>query len=166
MKHNVFLSLGSNMGNRERYLKEAIREISHLDNVKVDKASNIYETEPVGYTDQECFLNMAVSIYTELNAETLLGQLQRIENFLDRKRIVKWGPRTIDIDILLFDLVRLNLEHLKIPHPLMFERAFVLIPLREIYHGNEVFGIDIEKVINNCDDKEGIKYYKKFEFLG
>ena len=165
MKHNVFLSLGSNMGNREEYLKKAIQEISYLDEVNLDKVSDIYETDPVGYSEQQCFLNMVVSIYTTLDAENLLRKLQRIEKFLDRKRIVRWGPRTIDIDILLFDLLKLDLVHLKIPHPLMFERAFVLIPLKEIYHEGKVFGIDIDEMINKYSKKQGVRYYKKFEFL-
>lgn len=165
MKHNVFLSLGSNVGNREGYLKKAVKEISLLENVDLDKVSDIYETEPWGYSEQQNFLNMAVSIYTKLDAESLLGKLQNIENLLNRKRIVKWGPRTIDIDILLFDLLKLDSEYLKIPHPLMFERAFVLVPLKEIYHENKIFGIDIDEMINKYREKQGVKHYKKFEFL-
>ncbi|NLI57393.1 MAG: 2-amino-4-hydroxy-6-hydroxymethyldihydropteridine diphosphokinase [Clostridium sp.] len=165
MKHNVFLSLGSNVGNREGYLKKAVKEISLLENVDLDKVSDIYETEPWGYSEQQNFLNMAVSIYTKLDAESLLGKLQNIENLLNRKRIVKWGPRTIDIDILLFDLLKLDSEYLKIPHPLMFERVFVLVPLKEIYHGNEIFGIDIDEMINKYKENQKVKYHKKFEFL-
>ena len=165
MKHKAFLSLGSNIGDREEYLKKAVKEISSLDNVDLDKVSDIYETEPWGYSEQQNFLNMVVSIYTQLDAESLLKKTQKIENFLNRKRVVRWGPRTIDIDILLFDLLKLDLEHLKIPHPLMFERAFVLLPLREIYYENEVFGTYIDKMIDKYREKQGVKHYKKFEFL-
>lgn len=165
MTCKVFLSLGSNMGDREKYLKRAVEDISYLDNVNMGKVSNIYETDPLGYSKQKCFLNIVMSIYTKLNAESLLIQLQRIEETLDRKRVVKWGPRTIDIDILLFDLLKLDLEHLKIPHPLMFERAFVLIPLKEIYNKNEIFGVDIDEAISKYSENQGVRYYKKFEFL-
>lgn len=165
MKHKVFLSLGSNLGDREEYLKKAVKEISCLEDVDLDKVSDIYQTEPWGYSKQQHFLNMAVSVYTRLDAEDLLWKLQDIENFLNRKRVVRWGPRTIDIDILLFDLLKLDFEHLKIPHPLMFERAFVLVPLKEIYHENKIFGIDIDEMINKYREKQGVKHYKKFEFL-
>lgn len=165
MKHNVFLSLGSNVGDREEYLKMAVKEISSLENVELHKISDIYETEPWGYSKQQDFLNIAVSIYTKLDAEVLLKELQNIEKFLNRKSTIKWGPRTIDIDILLFDFLKLNLEHLKIPHPLMFERAFVLVPLKEIYEGDEIFGVNIDEMINKYREKQGVRHYKEFEFL-
>jgi 2-amino-4-hydroxy-6-hydroxymethyldihydropteridine diphosphokinase len=99
----VYIALGSNMGNRYENLKKAIKAISALDNTKLIKSSNIYETEPVGYLAQDKFLNMVILVETNLNPLMLLRKLQEIENMLQRKRLVRWGPRTIDLDILLYD---------------------------------------------------------------
>lgn len=161
MNHKVYLSLGSNMGNKESYLINALTNISEIDNVSVENISSIYETDPVGYTDQDCFLNMAVSINTSLNAQTLLAELQRIERLLNRKREIHWGPRTIDIDMLLYDELIFQTPRLTIPHPRMFERAFVLVPLKEICSDKELFGIIIDEAIKKCSDRDGIRLYKK-----
>lgn len=161
MNHNVFLSLGSNMGDRGKYLIDALIYISHIGNVSIRDISNIYETDPVGYTQQDCFLNMAVKICTDLGPKELLEELQRVEKLLKRERITRWGPRTIDIDILLYDDIRFSSPQLTIPHPRMFERAFVLVPLKEVYEHRELFGINIDNALDKCSDKDGIRIYKK-----
>jgi len=161
MDHKVYLSLGSNVGNRENYLINAIDNISKIDNVSLDNISSIYETDPVGYTAQDRFLNMAASINTSLDAEALLAELQRIERLMKRKREIRWGPRTIDIDMLLYDDLTFETPKLTIPHPRMFERAFVLVPLKEICSERELFGIIIDDAIKKCSDRDGIRLYKK-----
>ncbi|HPD00560.1 MAG TPA: 2-amino-4-hydroxy-6-hydroxymethyldihydropteridine diphosphokinase [Acetivibrio sp.] len=161
MNHKVYLSLGSNMGNRENYLISALESISKTKNVCLDNISSIYETDPVGYTDQNRFLNMAVSIGTSLDPEALLTESQRIERLLERKREIRWGPRTIDIDMLLYDDLTFETPKLTIPHPRMFERAFVLVPLKEICSDMELFGIIIDDAIKKCSDRDGIRLYKK-----
>ncbi|TYQ16840.1 UNVERIFIED_CONTAM: 2-amino-4-hydroxy-6-hydroxymethyldihydropteridine diphosphokinase [Acetivibrio alkalicellulosi] len=161
MKYKAYLSLGSNIGNREEFLIKAIREISKLGEDL--KFSNVYETDPVGFINQDSFLNVAVSIYTDLSPQLLLEELHKIENNLNRIRTIQWGPRTIDIDILLYGCLSLDLPMLKIPHPLMFERAFVLIPLKEIFIEKELFEFNFNDMINRCSDKEGVKYYKKLD---
>lgn len=161
MNHKVYLSLGSNMGNRENYLISALESISKINSVYLDNISSIYETDPVGYTAQNRFLNMAVSIGTSLDPEALLSELQRIERFLERKREIRWGPRTIDIDMLLYDDLTFETPKLTIPHPRLFERAFVLVPLKEICRDRELFGIIIDDAIKKCSDRDGIKLYKK-----
>jgi len=161
--YKVFLSLGSNLGDRESNLFEAVKKISEISEVKIDKVSNIYETEPVGYLEQGKFLNMAVKLLTELPPLELLEHLQNVENMLKRTREIRWGPRTIDIDILMIDDLKINTKELVIPHPRMFERAFVLIPLKELIETGDSFIDNINACIDNCDDKKGVLPYKKAE---
>lgn len=129
--HTAYIGLGSNIGNREGYLNEALRLLNSQQS-KVIRVSGFYTTKPVGYTAQEDFLNCAAELKTLLIPRQLLQFLQTIENRLKRKRTIKWGPRTIDLDILLYDDVIISDEILIIPHPRMHERLFVLVPLSEI----------------------------------
>lgn len=127
-----YLSLGSNIGDRLEMLKQATVLLAQHPKVNVINISSIYETAPVGFTDQEPFLNMVVHIKTSCSALELLDLCQEVEQKLLRKRLVRWGPRTIDLDILLYNQDNMETERLTIPHPRMHERAFVLIPLMEI----------------------------------
>ena len=128
----VYIALGSNIGDREASLREAIKFLKNHSSIKISKISSLYESEPVGPVKQGNFYNMVVEIETELTPENLLSVCQLIEQRLKRKKTVKWGPRTIDLDILLYDSLEVNLEELIIPHPEMKNRAFVLVPLLEI----------------------------------
>lgn len=130
--NSSYLSLGSNMGDRFEMLKQAVRMLNEHPQVEVRSISSLYETDPVGFTDQEPFLNMVIYIHTELSALELLAACQEIEQKLQRKRLIRWGPRTIDLDILLYNQDNMDTEKLTIPHPRMHERDFVLIPLSEI----------------------------------
>lgn len=140
----AYLSLGSNIGNREAYLKAAVKIIKTHSSIKVTKVSGLYQTEPVGYTPQRFFLNIVIEIETSLSPRELLMVCQFIEEFLKRKRKFKWGPRTIDVDILLYGQEEVKQPGLTIPHPEMSKRTFVLVPLLEIVphitfpNGNEV----------------------------
>lgn len=127
-----YLSLGSNMGDRLDMLKQAVRMLAEHPSIDVAAISSLYETEPVGFTEQEPFLNMVVHVRTDLPALELLDVCQEVEQKLQRKRIVRWGPRTIDLDILLYNQDNMESERLIVPHPRMHERAFVLIPLLEV----------------------------------
>lgn len=127
-----YLSLGSNMGNRLDMLKQAVRLLMNHPSVEVTGISSLYETDPVGFTDQEPFLNMVVRLETPLPALELLDICQEIERKLNRERLVRWGPRTIDLDILIYNRDNVESERLTVPHPRMHERAFVLIPLLEV----------------------------------
>jgi 2-amino-4-hydroxy-6-hydroxymethyldihydropteridine diphosphokinase len=122
----AYLSLGSNIGDREANLRAA------LDRLQPTRVSPIYETEPVDYTNQSWFLNLAAEIQTDLFPRQLLTLTQRIERELGRIRTIAKGPRTLDIDILLFGGVTINTKELEIPHPRMAERRFVLRPLADI----------------------------------
>ncbi len=128
----VCIGLGSNVGNRERNLLRAYDRIVTLKGVRPVKFSRFYETAPVGGPPQPPFLNAVLCIETTRSPQWLLKQFQRIEADMGRIRTVKWGPRNIDIDILLYGDKIVNEVQLKIPHPLMHERLFVLEPLTEI----------------------------------
>lgn len=160
--NSVYLSLGSNMGDREENLKNAVRLISDITDTCVLKVSSIYETDPVGFTQQGSFLNMAVLINTTLSPLLLLEKLQEIETVLKRVRTIHWGPRTIDIDILLYEGVELKHKDLLIPHPRMFERSFVLVPLKEIYEGKDINGNSFDELVKNCGDNQGISLWGPF----
>ena len=126
----VYLSLGSNVGDRELQLRDALRRLGA--NGRVVAVSSFYETEPVEFTDQAWFLNCVVGLETTETPEQLMMALLQIEQQMGRRRIQKKGPRTIDIDILLFDEAIVDSPALTIPHPAMHQRRFVLEPLAEI----------------------------------
>ena len=126
----VYLSLGSNVGDREIQLRDALRRL--VANGRVVAVSSFYETEPVEFTDQAWFLNCAVGLETTETPEHLMMALLQIEQQMGRRRIQKKGPRAIDIDILLFDEAIVDSPALTIPHPAMHQRRFVLEPLAEI----------------------------------
>lgn len=144
------------MGQRFDYIDAALEHIDKHHMIKVVKKSSYYETEPWGYKEQKAFINVCVEIETELSPMNLLKELQSIEKQLDRVRDVHWGPRTIDIDILLYDELDIDTSILKIPHPRMTEREFVLVPLKEI---NEQIMINNRLIDLYLDEieKQGVK---------
>ncbi|MBF2482344.1 2-amino-4-hydroxy-6-hydroxymethyldihydropteridine diphosphokinase [Listeria seeligeri] len=128
----AFLSIGTNIGERLDNLNSAVSGLAAVEQIKIIKVSSVYETDAVGYEDQVAFLNIVVEIETSFAPVELLDFCLALELELGRVRLFKWGPRLIDIDILLYEDVKLDTEKLKIPHPYMKERAFVMIPLIEI----------------------------------
>lgn len=149
-----YLSLGSNMGNRFEMLKQAVAQLAVFPTIKVTRISSLYETDPVGYIEQEPFLNMVVQLETELTALDLLDVCQEIEQSLNRERLIRWGPRTIDLDILLYNQENLKNDRLIVPHPRMCERAFVLVPLVEI---NPEFKVD------TYFERDGVRLWKSYD---
>ena len=149
MKNKVYLSLGSNIGNRQKYIESAIELIGKTEGIEILKKSGLYETSPVGYVEQNLFLNAVIKIETDFSEREILKIINKIENELDRKREIRWGPRTIDIDILIFSDKKINETDLIIPHKEMFNRLFVLVPLIEIYDG-EYF--EKEKIIERIGE--------------
>ncbi|NJD54988.1 MAG: 2-amino-4-hydroxy-6-hydroxymethyldihydropteridine diphosphokinase [Nitrospirae bacterium] len=127
----VHIGIGSNIGDRQENCREAIRQLG-LQGVKVIKESSMIETEPWGVADQPRFINMAVEAETALMPSQLFIILKNIEKDMGRTAAVRWGPRVIDLDILFYDDMVLDSPELKIPHPYLQERPFVLIPLAEI----------------------------------
>jgi 2-amino-4-hydroxy-6-hydroxymethyldihydropteridine diphosphokinase len=129
---DAFLGLGSNLGDRHWHLAEAVHRLHSPAEVSVVAASSVYETAPVGYTNQPHFLNAVIQLATAVGPEELLRRCLAVEQALGRVRRDRWGPRTIDIDVLWYDSVTRDDATLTLPHPRMHERAFVLIPLAEV----------------------------------
>lgn len=155
---DVYLSLGTNLGDRVAYLKKAVAKISSLEGLNLVKESKIYETAPWGKLDQPNFLNICLKISTSLESGDLLKNLQKIELDLGRERKERWGPRTIDIDILLFGDIISQDPNLILPHPRMKERAFVLIPLLEIEPELKIIDDRVKDILEKLDSSE-IKEY-------
>lgn len=131
-RHSVYLSLGSNLGDRQAYIHQGIAELDALDSCKVCGKSNILETEPYGDVAQGPFLNCVIQIETVLNPQQLLEKLHEVEAHANRTREIHWGPRTLDLDILFYDHITVNTPELTIPHADLQNRTFVLEPLCEI----------------------------------
>ena len=155
-RHTALLGLGSNLGDREQYLKTAVDQLSKDDYIKVKKVSSYIETEPYGPVDQPDFLNAAVLVETLYTAEELLMVTSDIEQDAKRERIIHWGPRTLDIDILLFDDEIISTERLTVPHKEMHLRDFVLRPADEIapYLMHPVFKKTIHQLLEELRNKE------------
>lgn len=158
----AFIALGTNVGERLQYLQRALVLLDNRQAIQVEHVSSIYETDPVGYTEQRQFLNMVAEIDTELTPQGLLDEMRDVEDGLGRERTVRWGPRTIDLDILLYNQVEMNSETLQIPHPRMEKRAFVLVPLAEIAPDLSIPGREpLLTLISKTPDKEGVRLWKQ-----
>lgn len=155
--NQVFLGLGSNIGNRFQAINDAISLLGEHSEIQLGEESSIYETEPFGYTDQPNFLNMVLEINTTLTPIDLLKYIHKIEADIGRERIFHWGPRIIDIDIILYSDKIIKNEDLRIPHSYLTERLFVLVPLSKIYNGKipgEI--LTIKEMIDRLEEKEGV----------
>ena len=130
--HRVYIGIGSNVGDREKNIREAVGKVDEPEDTRLLKVSKIYETEPVGYVDQDRFLNAVCQLRTLVSPEKLVARLLKIEKLLKRERNVRWGPRTIDLDVLFYDDLITETEDIIIPHPRLHERLFVLRPLCDI----------------------------------
>jgi 2-amino-4-hydroxy-6-hydroxymethyldihydropteridine diphosphokinase len=128
----AFLALGSNLGDRAAHLQGAVDALARADAVRVVRVSRVYETAPVGGPEQDAYLNAVVAIDTEREPHALLELAQELEGGAHRVRVERWGPRTLDVDVLLYDDIRLDDAELTLPHPRMWERGFVLAPLRDV----------------------------------
>ena len=147
--HTTYIALGSNIGDSETYLNEAVEKIGQIPTCTVEKVSSYLVTEPYGVTDQPEFLNACLKLRTLLYPEELLKELNRIEKEAGRERIIHWGPRTLDLDILLYDDIVLEEDDLCIPHVEMHKRSFVLEPLAEIapYKRHPVYGKTVREML-------------------
>ncbi len=130
---DAYVALGANLGDREASLKEAIRRLREEPDLELQRISPVYETAPVGYTDQPSFLNMTIGLRTAISPLDLLRRLLAIERDMGRVRDIRWGPRNIDLDLLAYDSIAMDTPELTLPHPRMGERAFVLVPLKDIW---------------------------------
>ena len=158
----IYLGLGSNLGDREQYLHQAVAKLAAHPDIKLRKLSAIYETLPFGYTDHPAFLNAVAAVETTLSPHELLSVCLGIESSLGRIRELKWGPRLIDIDILLFDDVELATEQLTLPHPYLHLRSFVLVPLRELTGSAAIYqGKSADQLLADCN-QNGVTLYSTF----
>lgn len=165
MSTTAYLSLGSNLGDRLGYLVRglALLEAAHT---RVTGVSSVYETLPQGKTDQPLFLNLAASLETDLDAQALLRHMQAAERALGRERRERWGPRTIDIDLLLYDDAVIQEPNLTVPHPYMCQRAFVLVPLLELQPGLTLPGGEpLGTVLQRLPDQGVVRVMESRTFL-
>ena len=155
----VFLGLGSNVGDRRANLSSATRAIASIPGTTLVRSSRVYETAPWGVDDQEAYYNCAVEVATELQPEELIRELQAIERALGRIEAPRYAPRVIDIDILLYGETITSLEHLRIPHPMIAQRRFVLAPLNEIAAGamHPVEGVTVSELARICGDDSAVR---------
>ncbi|WP_142414754.1 2-amino-4-hydroxy-6-hydroxymethyldihydropteridine diphosphokinase [Hathewaya massiliensis] len=131
-RSKAYIAMGSNMGDKEENLKRAIKLIGESNHTRIKKTSKFYSTKPVGYIEQDDFLNGALEVETTLSIIELIEFLLSVEKELKRERIIKWGPRTLDLDLLLYGDKISSIEEAVVPHPRMHERMFVIEPLCEI----------------------------------
>ena len=155
----AYLGLGSNLGDRAGYLRQALSRLAEI--VAVEAVSSLYETEPWGLREQPAFLNAACQVRTALAPIDLLHELQRIERTLGRERLQHWGPRTVDLDILFYDDLMLETPELIIPHRLLAERAFVLVPLTEIAPAlrHPRLGKTVAELLAALPGQEGVRWW-------
>ncbi len=148
------LSLGTNMGYRENNINAALDSLALVPDLKVLRVSSIYETEPWGITHQRNFYNNVVEVETELSPNALLGVCLGIEAAMGRVRELKNGPRIIDIDVLVYENAVSDTKELQLPHPRIGERAFVLVPLKELYDDLNVLGISYKNFYENLSNTD------------
>jgi len=159
MKHIAYIGIGSNLGNKLYYCEKAISEILEIDRHQLLAKSSLFKTEPMGYTSQNWFVNGVIKIETDLEPSELLRTLKTVEARLGRTETFRWGPRTIDLDILFFDDIQIQTEELRIPHPLIQNRRFVLVPLAEIdpnfFH--PVLNKTVHQLLSDLQEDQGVE---------
>lgn len=156
--HNVYLSLGSNIGDRATNIGRAIAELGKR-GLRITRKSSLYETEPVEFVDQPWFLNSAIEVKTDLRPAELLKVILEVEQAMRRERRVPKGPRVIDVDILLFDDDVIHTAGLDVPHPRIAERLFVLVPMNEIAPEavHPVMKKDMAQLLAETDDSSEVR---------
>jgi 2-amino-4-hydroxy-6-hydroxymethyldihydropteridine diphosphokinase len=170
----AYIGLGSNQGEREQFLADAKNQLQQHPSVEIASESPIYETDPVGYLEQAAFLNQVIAVRTGLSPSQLYHEMAAAELRLGRIRDIRWGPRTIDLDLLLlykgstsgmdtgFDRVEVQSAELSVPHPRMRERAFVLIPLLDVLRPMQPEdAVSLEQDLDKLEGKEGVRLWKR-----
>ncbi|HFK9572386.1 TPA: 2-amino-4-hydroxy-6-hydroxymethyldihydropteridine diphosphokinase [Enterococcus faecalis] len=156
-----YVALGSNVGDPYVNLVKARNYLNEDPQIQVVASSKLYETDPYGYTDQDDFLNAVLKIDTSYTAEELLAVTQGIEQAMKRKKLIHWGPRIIDIDILLLGEQSVALPHLQVPHQELTKRSFVLIPLSDVYAEEQLLGAPIATWIQRSGNQEEVRVSEK-----
>ena len=157
----IIVGMGSNIGDREENLRRALRLLLASGHIKLQQVSPLYETQPVGFSDQPTFLNAVAVLATDLDAERLLAACLAIEAQMGRVKSRHWGPRNIDIDVLIYHDLQYQSTALTVPHPRLKERKFVLVPMLEVA-GNFIMpdGVFVADVLRGCCGKETVALYK------
>ena len=159
--HQVYIGIGSNIGNKKENFLEALSRVAKLPDTKIVKESSLYESEPIGDA-KEWYVNGAIEIETKLKPDMLLKKFKNIERAMGRKKVKKrWGARIIDLDILLYDAAIIKKKNLRIPHPEMSSRKFVLLPLGEIAPQviHPELGVTISELLIKVKDNKKIHLY-------
>ena len=160
----AYLGLGANLGDPQKTLSQALRELAKHPKIKLTQASSLYQTAPVGVVDQPDFLNAVVRIETALPPDALMTAVPSVEKKLGRVRTIRWGPRVIDIDVLLYGAREIETPLIMVPHPRMRERAFVMTPLAEIAPSLTVpgEGRNAAKIASELPEKNSVKIIGTF----
>lgn len=160
-KNKVILSLGSNMGDRIAFLNLAVNELFQQKVIENVYISSVYETEPYGVKDQNWFLNIALSAFSDLQPEELLSAVKSVEKLLGRQQRERWHEREIDIDILFFGTEIVASHDLILPHPEIINRKFVLVPACEIDGGfiHPIYKISLFELLEKCKDDSIVRFY-------
>ena len=159
MRHIAYIGIGSNVGNKLLQCQEALSEILQIDHHKLLAQSSFYKTQPLGYSAQDWFVNSVIKIETALDAHELLRSLKGIELRLGRQETFRWGPRTIDLDLLFYDEEEFESEELQLPHPHLHKRQFVLVPLSEIdpFLTHPVLRKTIREILDQMKEDQGVE---------
>jgi len=158
----IYIGIGSNVGSRYSNIKKALTLLKE-NKIKVNKISSMYETSPVGITKQNWFINCVAECETSLSADKIVAAFKKVESKLGRKKTIKWGPRIIDIDLLLYDKRVINEKKVIVPHPYLHLRRFVMEPLIEVNGRlkHPVLKIKISEILNNISNKDKVKKINK-----
>ena len=156
---HAYIGFGSNIDDRLHYITQALRLLLDAEDISLIQISSLYETEPVGYEEQNWFLNGVVAVETDLLVHELLALLKGIEELVGRKHRSRWGPREVDLDLLIYDQCCINTPDLTVPHPEMHQRSFVLVPFAEIAPDilHPIFGQNIRTLLSNLNDEKTVK---------
>ena len=156
---HAYIGFGSNIDDRLNYITQALQLLLKVDSVSLIQISSLYETEPVGYEEQDWFLNGVVAVETDLPVHQLLVLLKEIEGRVGRRNRVRWGPREVDLDLLVYDQCCVNTPDLIVPHPEMHQRSFVLVPFAEIAPDalHPIYQQNIRTLLSNLNDEKTVK---------